>query len=462
MSTLTPPLASVASRALAVPCVDGRILPYANLDVAASAPSLDVVADAVRSLLPWYASVHRGAGFASRVCTELLEGARASVAAFVGARADDEVIFTRNTTDALNLLASAVPRDATVISFRSEHHANLLPWRRARLRGVTHVELSIPTSHDEVLARVDAALACATTPHRLVSVTGASNVTGELFPLAALGAVARRHGARLAVDAAQLAPHRAIDMTALGIDYLALSGHKLYAPYGAGALVARADWLDAAAPWLAGGGAVRAVHDEGESVHVGSARHEAGTPNVVGALALGAACRALDELGMDAVAAHEARLLARATTGIRAIGVEPLAMFGPASDRIGVVAFSLPDTPHGLVAAVLSAEHAVGVRDGAFCAHPLARALVGERGGAVRASFGVGNGDSDIDRLVAGVAALASRGPRARYRHDGGRWAPANDPRVLPALHPLLASRGDRPRATPKSPSAACAGADAT
>lgn len=453
-----PALAALVGHDLVVPLAaprDGaRRVRYANLDQAASAPSLRVVADAIESLLPWYSSVHRGAGFASRVCSELLEGARGAVARFVGARADDVVVFTRNTTEALNLLAHAVPEGATVISFASEHHANLLPWRllgsseRARVR---HVELAIPRSAAEAVAAADRALAEARARAGdgaiLLTVTGASNVTGELFPLAALCAVAKRHGARVAIDGAQLAPHRAVELAALGADWIALSGHKLYAPYGAGALVGRGDWLDAATPWLAGGGAVRSVTQDAEW-HSGPARHEAGTPNVLGAIALGAACRALGELGMDAVAAHELALVERARRGLRAAGVEVLSLFGDDAGsvgRIGVVAFQLPNLPHGLVAAALSAEHGIGVRDGAFCAHPLVRALLagrGDRGGAVRASFGVGTTSDEIDRLVAAVTELATRGPRLRYRLDGGRWVPEDDARALPAIHPLLGGHG--------------------
>jgi selenocysteine lyase/cysteine desulfurase len=443
-----PALAELVGHDLVVPLAaageGARRVRYANLDQAASAPCLRVVAEAIDSLLPWYSSVHRGAGFASRVCSELLEAARSAVARFVGARAGDVVIFTRNTTEALNLLAHAVPAGATVVSFASEHHANLLPWRQlASSERARHVELAIPRSAEEAVALADRALADARAHGSgplLLTVTGASNVTGELFPLEALIVVAKKHGARVAIDGAQLAPHRAVDLAALGADWIALSGHKLYAPYGAGALVGRGDWLDAATPWLAGGGAVRSVTREAEW-HSGPARHEAGTPNVLGAIALGAACRALGELGMDAVAAHEIALVERARRGLRAAGVEVLSLFGDASARIGVVAFQLSNLPHGLVAAALSAEHGIGVRDGAFCAHPLVRVLLatsGDRGGAVRASFGVGTTSEEVDRLVAAVAELAARGPRLRYRLEGGRWVPEDDARTLPEIHPLL------------------------
>jgi selenocysteine lyase/cysteine desulfurase len=430
---------------LSVPLVTGEHVGYVNLDYAASAPCLRSVLDAVAALLPWYSSVHRGAGFASTVTTELYAAARQQVGNFVGARAEDTVVFTRNTTDALNLLAAALPEDTAVVTFASEHHANQLPWRRGR-----SVVLPVPASAEEAVARADDALRGVSSRHRLLAVTGASNVTGELWPLPELAAVAHRRGARLAVDAAQLAPHRAIDIAGIGADYVALSGHKLYAPFGGGVLVGRGDWLDAARPYLAGGGAVRRVTRDGVEWASGAHRHEAGTPNVVGAVSLAAACRALSEVGMSAVAAHEASLLDRVTRGLCALpGVERLAMWGPQSPRIGVVTFNVRGLHPGALAAALSAEHGIGVRDGSFCAHPLMTALAGDRAPdaddgaavplAVRVSFGVGTSAADIDRFLLAIADLVARGPRWRYRLDGGRYVPDPDPRPRPVLAGLPA-----------------------
>lgn len=451
--SLAAPLLPVVGGDLIVPLVDGTSVRNANLDYAASAPSLRSVADAVDALLPWYSSVHRGAGFASGVCTELLAGARESIARFFGARDDDAVVFTRNTTEALNLLATALPDDVSVVSFASEHHANLLPWRR--LGRDRHVLLPTPSSADEAIALADRALESARTRHKLLTVTGASNVTGEVWPIGALARVAHRHGARIAIDAAQLAPHRAIDIATLDVDYIALSGHKLYAPFGAGALIGRRDWLDEATPWLAGGGSVRRVTVEDTSWAEGSARHEAGTPNLLGAVALGAACRALEDAGMDRVAAHEARLLDRARRGLHGLSrVRELACWGEASPRIGVVTLTIDGLHHGLVAAALSAEFGIAVRDGSFCAHPLMDVLLGagpsgSPAGAVRASFGVGTRDEDVDRFVAAIGELAKQGPRTRYRFEQGRHVPDCDPRSRPSLHPLLVRARDAAAASP-------------
>ncbi len=419
---------SVAGSRLTVPLVDGRQVQYANLDHAASAPCLDAVQEAVDELLPWYASVHRGAGFASQVSTKVYERARHVVRDFVGARRTDEVVFTRNTTDALNLLARALPKDTSVIVFDTDHHAALLPWRGPNVHVVT------PTA--AVAADLDDALARTPTGPRLVVVTGAANVTGELWPVARLAEVARRHGARTVLDAAQLAPHRPVDLRALDVDYVVLSGHKLYAPFGTGALVGRADWLRAAFPYLAGGGATRQVAERGDRLSVswnhGPERHEAGSPNVVGAHALAVACATIGAR-WDHIVAHEEALLNRLRTGLAAIaGVRQLSIFGADAPRVGVVSFTVDGYDPGLVAAYLSAEHGIGVRDGAFCAHIATTRLAGGR--ALRASLGLGSTAEHVDRLVSALRGLVTSGPAVDYELVDGRFAPVGDPRPLPAF----------------------------
>lgn len=176
------------------------------------------VKEAVDALLPWYSSMHRGAGFPSRVATAAYEGARDAVLDFVGAPSGDAVVFTRHTTEAINVLANALPEDTGVVVFAGEHHADLLPWLRRRA-----TVLPVPASPDEALDLLGDALVAARGGIGLVAVTGASNVTGEIWPYAEIAEIAHRHGARLLLDAAQLAPHRPIDMAGTGVDYLALS-----------------------------------------------------------------------------------------------------------------------------------------------------------------------------------------------------------------------------------------------
>ncbi|HEU5353171.1 MAG TPA: aminotransferase class V-fold PLP-dependent enzyme [Actinocrinis sp.] len=425
------PLCRVVGADLPVPIVTGGTLPYANLDYAASAPALAEVAEHIATALPYYASVHRGAGYASQVSTALLENARTCVGSFVDARPDDVVVFVRNTTDALNLLASAVPagngvQSGSVLYLDIEHHANLVTWQRQG-----HVVLEAAPTIRETLRDLDAALAA--TPTALVAVTGASNVTGELLPIKRIARIAHRHGARVVVDAAQLAPHRRVSLRESGVDYVAFSGHKLYAPYGSGALVGRRDWLDAAPAYLAGGGAVREVTTETTEWAPAPARHEAGTPNVLGAAALAKACEALTAQGEPRLSVHEEALRDRLIAGLaRHREVSILRIWADSTDAIGVVAFTVAGFDAGLVAAYLSAEHAIGVRDGRFCAHPLLARLGVGTDGAIRASFGVGSTIADADRLIVAIDQLLATGPTCVYERVDGRYAPVDDPRPLP------------------------------
>ncbi|WP_306205951.1 aminotransferase class V-fold PLP-dependent enzyme [Actinoplanes sp. RD1] len=385
----------------------GEVVRFAHLDYAASAPCCRAAADAVAAVLPYSGSVHRGTGARSAASTRAYEQARERVAEFAGARPGDHVVFTRNTTDALNLLARALPEGTTTVVFAGEHHANLLPWPK---------QLRLPVTGDPVAA-AEAALRSIDGP-AVLTVTGASNVTGEVWPLRELAAVAHAHEARFVVDAAQLAPHAPISLDDLGADYIAFSGHKLYAPFGAGALIGRADWLDAAEPYLAGGGASAAVGETpGEVVWAtGPARHEGGTPNLPGAVALGAACHALLHADRDALHDREQELLARLRAGLAAVpGVTEVSVFGPDSPRVGIVALAVPGHDPAAIAAALDDQYAIGVRAGQFCAHPLTRHLTGRTAaatcddastGLLRISFGLGTRDDDVDRLLGALAEL--------------------------------------------------------
>ncbi|MEW1656424.1 aminotransferase class V-fold PLP-dependent enzyme [Streptomyces sp. NPDC093707] len=426
---------------VAVPLASGGEAVYAALDYAASAPALQRVWDDVAAYAPYYGSVHRGAGYLSQLSTDLFENSRATVADFLGCRPDDQVVFTRSTTDSLNLLAAALPEGARVFVFETEHHAALLPWERRADLAVTY--LDAPRTPRQAVDILEKALADRE-PYRaaLVCVTGASNVTGELWPVRELAAAAHAHGARIVLDAAQLAPHRPVDLAGLDVDWVAFSGHKLYAPFGAGVLAGRADWLREAAPYLAGGGASRTVArraDGGLDVewHTSAARHEAGSPNVIGAYAIASACRALTEAGFDALAAREQELITAVRDGLADVPeVRFLSLFGDDAPRVGVLSFVVEGRNSADFAAALSAEYGIGVRDGLFCAHPLVRTLLGsdprhpgecgapaaapgatpgatsgaapeERSlAAIRVSFGVGTPDEHIARFIRAVKEL--------------------------------------------------------
>ena len=417
------PLAALADAGLEVPVLGGGTVRHVNLDVAASAPALDAVVQHVARVLPYYASVHRGSGYPSQATTALVEDARATVARHVGARDDDLVVFTRNTTDALNLLASAVPGETVVLDL--EHHANLLPWRSRR------VVVGAPTIA-ATLDALDAELAAR--PAALVSVTGASNVTGEVLPLERIARLAHARGARLAVDAAQLLPHRRVDLAASGFDYLAFSGHKAYAPFGAGALVGRADWLDAAPPHLAGGGAVESVRLDGVDWKHGADRHEAGTPNVIGIAALARALGELERIGDASRREHEAALTARLHDGLAKVsGVRVLRGFDDADDRLGIATIELERGSVGLVAAALAAEHGISVRAGRFCAHPFLD-RVATRANGLRASLGAGSSADDVDRFLDALTRLVADGPAHAYERTPAGWCPRVDDRPRPVI----------------------------
>ncbi|MEU3652701.1 aminotransferase class V-fold PLP-dependent enzyme [Streptomyces sp. NPDC032161] len=434
----------VLGKDVTVPLVTGGEVTYAALDYAASAPALQRVWDDVAAYAPYYGSVHRGAGYLSQLSTDLFENSRETVAEFLGCRPDDQVVFTRSTTDSLNLLAAVVPADCQVFVYETEHHASLLPWRDAR---VTY--LNAPRTPAQAVETLERALADRD-PYgpALVCVTGASNVTGELWPVKELAAAAHAHGARIVLDAAQLAPHHPVDITELDVDWVAFSGHKLYAPFGSGVLAGRADWLRDAEPYLAGGGASRKVArraDGGVDVewHTTSARHEAGSPNVIGVYSIASACKALTEAGFDDLVAREQHLVAAVRAGLAEVPeVTVLSLFGDDAPRVGVISFVVEGWNSSHFAAALSAEYGIGVRDGLFCAHPLVRTLlgsdpqeVGECGApeaapgerslnAIRVSFGAGTPDEHIERFVRAVKELVGQGARWTYRTEGGRCVP--------------------------------------
>jgi selenocysteine lyase/cysteine desulfurase len=443
-----PPVAPLVGADIVVPCLDGRDRPYRDLDCAASTPALQVVGAAVDDFLPWYSSVHRGAGFKSRRATAAYEGARDSAHRFAGRAADgdDVVVLVRNTTEAINHLAYRLQLgpDDVVVSTVVEHHANLLPWARVARRRWVECDTEGTFSAAEVAAALDAG----PTPS-LLAVTGASNVTGWLPPVDAICAEAHARGVPVLLDAAQLAPHRPLPTSP---DFIAFSGHKLYAPYGAGALIGPRRAFASGDPFLAGGGAVDLVDLDEVIWTEPPEREEAGSPNVIGAVAFGAAMDELSRIGFDVIGSHEAALSRRLHDGLRNIdGVRVLGPAPGAAETLAVAAFTVEGMHHALVAARLSAEFGVGVRHGCFCAHPYLMRLLGvssegiaearaavQRGdrstipGAVRASCGLGTSGDDVDALLHAVRLLAGGEPApVRYRQDavtGDFWPEGTEP----------------------------------
>ncbi len=394
-----------------------------NLDYAATTPALRAAVDAVLALLPAYGSIHRGGGARSRISTEAYEEARAAVARFVDCDDEHVVVFVRNTTEAINLVAASLPRPSRILCSPLEHHANLLPWRE---HTVDH--LPFTGSADELVERTDELLRHAASsryPYDVVAVSGASNVTGEVLPVEELAKVVHDAGAHILVDAAQLAPHRTVSVRGLQADYLALSGHKLYAPFGSGALIVRRDLLRSVPPLLKGGGAVRAVSLDDVAWAELPQRLEAGTPNLLGAVALAAACDELERFGRDRLERQEQALASRLWDGLDDNPfVTTLRGWPSHDDRVGVAAFTVAGEESRLVAEQLTHDYGVAVRSGLFCAHPFVSHLLGTPSdrldaalrarpdedvalpGAVRASIGIGVEPAHIDALLSALAEL--------------------------------------------------------
>lgn len=419
---------------LAVPCVDGNERPYLSLDAAASTPALPAVADRVAEFIPWYSSVHRGAGYKSQMATAAYEEAREAAVHFAGRDGTDDIaILCRNTTEAINHLAYRLrlTTEDVIVTTVLEHHANLLPWSRspAQRRFVECDEHGM-FSIDDVVAVLDAGPAPS-----LLAITAASNVSGWMPPIDEIIDAAHARDVPVLVDAAQLAAHRPLPR---GADFLAWSGHKMYAPFGTGILLGPREAFTDGDPFLAGGGAVDLV-DLDEVVWTDPPeREEAGSPNVLGAVAIHAAIDELQALGWPAIIEHEDGLATRMRHGLAAIpGVR---LLGPPLDEptLALATFTIEGAPHALVAARLSAEFGIGVRHGCFCAHPYLIRLLGLsnaeiehyredvlRGdrttipGAVRASGGLSTTDADVDRLLDAVTIIAGGEPApVEYHQD--------------------------------------------
>jgi selenocysteine lyase/cysteine desulfurase len=433
VTDLEPP-ARLVGDGVDVPCVDGTERRYVNLDSAASTSAFPLVMAAVDQFVPGYSSVHRGAGYKSRLATAAYESARSTALAFAGgdsgpgARVGDIAILCRNTTEAINHLAYRLRLESNdvVLTTVVEHHANLLPWGRVANR--RYIECGVDGTFDanDVIAGLDRE------PRpRILALTGASNVTGWAPPLSAILDAAHERGVPVVLDAAQLAPHRPIPPEA---DYVAFSGHKLYAPFGAGVLVGPAVTFVDGDPFLAGGGAVDLVDLDEVWWTEPPEREEAGSPNVVGAVALEAALEELGRVGWDAIATHEQALAKRLRYGLAAI--DGVRVLGPSldTDTLAIAAFVVEGVDHALVAARLSAEWGIGVRHGCFCAHPYLIRLLGlspadvsayreqvragdhrTMPGAVRASCGISSTEADIDALLDAVAVIASGASRGDF-----------------------------------------------
>jgi selenocysteine lyase/cysteine desulfurase len=446
---------------LPVPVLGGGSVTGINLDNAASTPPLTRVRDMVNRFSDVYSSVHRGTGFKSRLSTEAYEQARELVSKFLGVDEKAQVvIFVKGTTDALNRIAAEEARldGRQVLVTEMEHHADLLPWRHRS----GHVMVGLSDDGHIDIDAIEHALKAAEGRISLVAVCGASNVTGFVSPIHDIADLAHRYGARVSVDAAQLAPHHRVEAREAGdpghLDFISFSGHKMYAPYGAGVLVAPRDFF-AGAPEVMGGGAISIVTWDDTVWADLPDREEAGSPNVIGAVALGVAIETLMELGFDRMLDDELALGRRMLAGLSEIpGVAVLGGTDACThgSRLALASFVIEGMHHGLVAAALSHEWGIAVRHGCFCANPYVfhllrmskddvAAVEGEvtagrkkaLPGAVRASLAPYNTEAEVDRFLDAVRHIARGHIRATYEQSAdGTYSPAGGwPRIESPLH---------------------------
>jgi len=376
--------------------------PLAYLDNAATTQKPKAVIDALDH---YYradnANVHRGVHWLSEQATADFEGAREALRGFINAASAREVVFTRGTTEAINLVAQSWgranlrPGDEVLVS-NLEHHSNIVPWQMAAAATGARVVVA-PIRDDGSLDLVE--LEARLTPRtRLVAVGHVSNALGTVNPVARIAALARARGALTLVDGAQAAPHLAVDVQALGCDFYALSAHKMYGPTGVGLLWGREALLEAMPPWQGGGDMIKAVSFERTVYNELPWKFEAGTPDIAGVIGFGAAARFLQGVGLEHIAAHEHALLAHGTRALAA--VPGLRLVGTAPEKAAVLSFVLDRVhPHD-VGTIVDAE-GVAVRTGHHCAMPVMERL--GLPATVRASLGLYNTADELDRLVAAL-----------------------------------------------------------
>ncbi|WP_028212501.1 cysteine desulfurase [Paraburkholderia mimosarum] len=388
--------------------VHGRPLVY--LDNAATTQK---PASVIAAIEAYYehdnANVHRGVHLLSQRATDAYEGARARIARFIHAASEREIVYTRGTTEAINLVAQSFarprlqPGDEVLIT-AMEHHSNIVPWQLVCAQ--TGAVLKVVPIDDEGALDVDAYERMLGARTRIVALAHASNALGTVNPVARLIELAHARGVPVLIDGAQAVAHLSVNVTALDCDFYAFSGHKVYGPTGIGALYAKAALLEVMPPWQGGGDMIRAVTFEKTEYNVIPWRFEAGTPDIAGAIGLAAALDYVSAIGLEAAQRHEADLLAYADDALRAN--RHVRMIGTAMDKLGIVSFVM-DNAHAHDIGTILDQCGVAVRTGHHCAMPvMARYGVPA---TVRASFALYNTRADIDALVNGLARVEEMFP---------------------------------------------------
>lgn len=420
----------------------GKKIKGINFDNAATTPPLKSVIEEITNFAPLYSSIHRGAGYKSRISSEKYEDAREKVIQFVGANnKHDVVIFVKNATEAINKVAYRLCQEndtyikghenekCVILSTAMEHHSNDLPWR-----GKYEVDyIDIDECGRLVFVDLITKLEKYKGKVKLVAVTGASNVTGYVNPVHKIAEWAHKYGAKILVDGSQLIPHMPFAMksstSSKHIDFLVFSAHKMYAPFGIGVLIGPKEFFEQGNPDYAGGGTVRAVTPDLVIWNDPPSKDEAGTPNLMGVIALSAAIRSLNTIGMKNIDKHERALTQRLIKGLKSIDCIDVYCTGEENqERVGIIPFNMKGIRHEKLAEILAGEAGIAVRSGCFCAHPYVQRLMKipsarmtsmienpqePKPGMVRVSFGIYNQHQEVDRLLEVLQVIAK--DRRRY-----------------------------------------------
>ena len=376
--------------------------PLVYLDNGATTQKPRCVVDAITD--EYYsvnANVHRGVHFLSQQATELHEASRETVRKFVNARSTNEIVFTRGTTESINLLASSfgeafLKEGDEVIVSTMEHHSNIVPWQLLQMRKGIVVRVIPMNDRGELL--LDEYERLFTPRTRIVCVAHVSNVLGTVNPVRRMIATAHAHGVPVLVDGAQSIPHMPVDVQALDADFYVFSGHKVYGPTGVGVLYGKEDWLDRLPPYQGGGEMIQHVSFERTTFNELPFKFEAGTPDYIGTTGLARALDYVSALGMDRIAAYEHELTDYATRRLKEI--PGMRIFGEAAEKGSVISFLVGNIHHFDMGTLLD-RLGIAVRTGHHCAQPLMQRLGIE--GTVRASFALYNTKEEVDALVAGV-----------------------------------------------------------
>lgn len=403
-----------------IPLKNGKCVTAINFDNAATTPPLFSVMGEIMNYAPWYSSIHRGKGYKSILSSNLYDHGREVIRNFVNADNDrDVVIYTKNTTESINMLSytlSHEDKESVVLSTDMEHLANDLPWRDKFI--VDYVEID---EHGRLaIDDLERKLLKYKGKVKLVTVVGASNVTGYINPVYKIAKLVHKYGTKILVDGAQLVPHAPFDMKRYDslehIDYLAFSAHKMYAPFGTGVLIGPKETFQKVPPVYKGGGDVRLASHEFIEWNEPPSKDEAGTPNIMGVVALMTAIKTLSLIGMETIHEYEDNLIKYAIEHLKNIPDIKLYWYDEEDDeRVSLISFNIDGIHHSVVAEILSYEAGIAVRDGLFCAHPYVEKLLNLSNkdleyyhhnhdvplpGMVRISFGLYNNYYEIDKLI--------------------------------------------------------------